>query len=112
MAIHPFNLARIMREAWREARAAVLRFGDAARQYLPACLRAAWDAARTPAQRAVVQRARVLHSIATLASDIAAAEAATIRLLTRVGLVPSTVVAFPVRPQAPAPAPVPVRRAA
>jgi hypothetical protein len=113
-----YPLRSLFAKAWCLARHGARRFGGRAHQYIAAALRQAWAEAKATAARVADQTARVLASIDSLASDVAAearymaafyAQQAAVRFAAKV-------VPFPVRPAAPAPAPVfapvPLRRAA
>ena len=60
-------LRSLMQKAWAGAR----RFGSTARAYLAAALRQTWAQERQAHANIDAMKARVRHSIATLASDLA-----------------------------------------
>ena len=70
-----YPLRTILNKAWCLARAGAKRFGGTARAYFNTSLKQAWEASRSPAAAAAAMRARVRHSIATLAADHAACDA-------------------------------------
>ena len=73
-ASHTLSLSDLFRKAWRLAYEGARLFGGRPVSYFRAALRQAWDAARTPAAAAAAMRARVRHSISTLAADIASCD--------------------------------------